>query len=98
MAELEGVDAAALVAVCKRFGVAELSVFGSAASGRLTPDSDVDVLYVLRDGVHLGWAINDLSDELEQVMGRPVDLVAKRALHHRLRDAVLSEAKVVYAA
>lgn len=98
MTELEGVDAATLEAVCERFGVAELSVFGSAVSGRLSPDSDIDVLYVLRDGVHLGWAINDLSDELEQVLGRPVDLVAKRALHNRLRDTVLSEAKVVYAA
>ena len=48
--------------------------------------------------MHLGWAINDLADELEQVLGRPVDLVAKRALDNRLRDAVLSEAKVVYAA
>lgn len=98
MTEFGGVDSAALEAVCERFGVAELSVFGSAASGRLSPDSDIDVLYVLREGVHLGWAINDLSDELEQVLGRPVDLVAKRALHNRLRDAVLSEAKVVYAA
>lgn len=98
MAELEGVDAAALEAVCERFGVAELSVFGSAASGRLSPNSDIDVLYVLQDGVHLGWAINDLSDELEHVLGRPVDPVAKRALHHRLRDTVLSEVKVVYAA
>lgn len=98
MTELEGVDAAALEVVCERFGIAELSVFGSAATGRLSPDSDIDVLYVLRDGVSLGWAIHDLSDEPEQVMGRPVDLVAKRALHNRLRDAVLSEAKVVYAA
>lgn len=98
MTGLEDVDAAAIEAVCERFGVAELSIFGSAASGRLSADSDIDILYVLRDGVHLGWAINDLSDELEQVLGRPVDLVAKRALHNRLRDAVLSEAKVVYAA
>ena len=44
MTELEGVDAAALEAVCERFGVAELSVFGSAVSGRLSPDSDIDVL------------------------------------------------------
>ncbi|MDO8307203.1 MAG: hypothetical protein Q7V58_02460 [Actinomycetota bacterium] len=41
----------------------------------MTVNSDVDVLYVLRDGVHLGWAINGLSDELERVLGRPVDLV-----------------------
>ena len=29
---------------------------------------------------------------------KPVDLVAKRALHDRLRDAVLAEAQVLYAA
>lgn len=62
------------------------------------PDSDVDVLYVPRDGVHLGWTINDLSDKLEQVLGPPVDLVSKRALHARLKDAVLAQAQVVYAA
>jgi len=60
---------AALEAGCERFGVAELSIFGSAATGRLTPESDIDVLYVLRDGVHRGWAINDLSDALEQILG-----------------------------
>ncbi|MHB1163961.1 MAG: nucleotidyltransferase family protein [Candidatus Nanopelagicales bacterium] len=98
MSSLDRVDAVALGAVCERYGVAELAVFGSAATGRLTVDSDVDVLYVLRDGVHLGWAINDLSDELERVLGRPVDLVAKRALHDRLRDVVLAEAQVLYAA
>lgn len=98
MSGLGRIDIVALGAVCERFGVAELAVFGSAATGRLTSDSDVDVLYVLRDGVHLGWAINDLSDELEQVLGRPVDLVAKGALNDRLKDAVLAEAQVLYAA
>jgi predicted nucleotidyltransferase len=98
MSSLGIVDAAALGAVCERYGVAALSVFGSAATGRLTKDSDVDVLYVLRDGVHLGWAINDLSDELERVLGRPVDLVAKHALLNRLKDLVLAEAQVLYAA
>lgn len=98
MYPLGSIDVAALSAACERYGVAELAVFGSVATGEAGPDSDVDVLYVLRDGVHLGWAINDLSDELEQVLGRPVDLVSKRALHARLRDAVLAQAQVVYAA
>lgn len=67
----------------------------AATAGHFTPSSptrtaspagsDVDVLYVLRDGVHLGWAINDLSDDLEQLLNWPVDLVAKRALHDLLR-------------
>lgn len=98
MAGLEDIDVAALGAVCEHFGVAELSIFGSAVTGRLTSDSDIDVLYVLREDVHLGWAINDLSDALEEILGRPVDLIAKRAVHARLRDTVLEQAKVVYAA
>ena len=56
----------------------DLAVFGSVVTGEARPDSDIDVLYVLRDGVHPGWAINDLSDDLEQVLGRPVDLISSR--------------------
>lgn len=95
---LGSIDFAALNAACERYGVAELAVFGSVAAGDAGPDSDVDLLYVLRDGVHLGWAINDLADDLENVLGRPVDLVSKQALHARLRDVVLAQAQVVYAA
>ena len=98
MSSLAGIDLAALGASCEKYGVAELAVFGSVVTGEARPNSDIDVLYVLRDGVHLGWAINDLSDDLEQVLGRPVDLISKGALHARLRDAVLAQAKVVYAA
>lgn len=44
MAELEGAGMAGLPAICKRFGVAELSIFGSASTGRLVTESDIDVL------------------------------------------------------
>ena len=98
MSALGTVDATALSAVCERYGVAELAIFGSLVKGDADPESDVDLLYVLREGVHLGWAINDLADDLEAVLGRPVDLVSKRALHRQLKDAVLAEARVVYAA
>ncbi len=98
MSSLAGIDLAALTASCEKYGVAELAVFGSVVTGEARPDSDIDVPYVLRDGVHLGWSINDLSDDLEQVLGRLVDLISKGALHTRLRNAVLAQAQVVYAA
>jgi predicted nucleotidyltransferase len=56
------------------------------------------LLYTLEPGTRLGWEIEDLSDELSALFGRPVDLVAKVALHPRLRDNVLAEAKLLYAA
>lgn len=92
------VDTQRLREVCERYGIASLEVFGSVARGVAADDSDIDVLYTLVPGARLGWAIEDLADELSQVLGRRVDLVSRRALHDRLRDDVLAEARPLYAA
>lgn len=91
------VDRTRLAAICERYGVAELYVFGSTVRGTSTPASDVDVLYVLTPEARLGFALNDLEDELSALFGRPVDLVSKRSLHPRLRDHVLAEARRLHA-
>lgn len=93
-----GFDAERLGEICRRYGVARLEVFGSVSREEAAPDSDIDVLYDLAPGARLGWEIETLADELSEVLGRPVDLVSRRALHERLRDAVLAEARVLYAA
>jgi uncharacterized protein len=92
------VDMARVAEVCQRYGVAELSLFGSAARGETHEGSDVDLLYVLGPGTRLGFAINDLEDELSALFGRPVELVSKRALHRLMRDEVLSDVRTLYAA
>ena len=92
------VDEVRLAAVCTRYGIARLMIFGSVARGTADPSSDVDVLYELQPGRRLGWEIEDLSDELSELFGRPVDLVSRAALHERLRAAVLAEAQPLYAA
>jgi predicted nucleotidyltransferase len=94
----EHVDAALVDGICARYGIARLEVFGSAARGESRPGSDLDLLYELRPGARLGWEIDDLADELSALFGRPVDLVARRAIHPRLRDAILQEARPLYAA
>lgn len=54
------------------------ALFGSAAKGKLRPDSDVDVYVVLEAGAAwtLGW-LSSLSSELEGIVGRPVDVVVE---------------------
>lgn len=84
--------------MCQRHGIGALMIFGSVARGAAGPASNVDVLYELRPGRRLGWEIEDLSDELAEVLGRPVDLVPRAALHERMRAAVLAEALPLYAA
>ena len=92
------IDAARMEALCVRYGIVELAVFGSVARGEATPASDVDLLYVLRPDARLGFAIDALEDELADLFGRSVDLVARKAVHPLLRTAIEQQARVVYAA
>jgi hypothetical protein len=87
-----------LTELCRKYGIAELSVFGSVARGEARPDSDVDLLYVRVPGNDLGMAYFALQEDLEELFGRPVDLVAKDSLHRVIRDQVLADAQVLYAA
>jgi predicted nucleotidyltransferase len=87
-----------LAELCRKYGIAELVVFGSVARGDAGPDSDVDLLYVRVPGNDLGMAYFDLRDDLERLFGRPVDLVAKDGLHRVIRKEVLADAQVLYAA
>jgi len=70
---------------CARHGVARLELFGSAASPTaFDPDrSDIDFIVTFTPDKDLGpWlgAYFELRDELQQLLGRPVDLVMQGAL------------------
>ena len=85
-----------IVRICQKYGVTELSFFGSAVRDDFGPDSDVDFLYVLAPESIIGWEIVALRDELAEAVGRDVDIVPKNHLHWVIRDRVLAEAEVVY--
>ena len=88
-----------LADLCTRYGVRELSIFGSAARGEAGPDSDVDLLVVFEDSAEVGLLkLAALQRELAALFGRRVDLVPKDGLKPVLRDEVLAEAEVLYAA
>jgi len=97
MAGIE-VDEERLADICRRWKIAELSVFGSVARGDAGPDSDVDLLYVFEPDARIGWEIEKLSGELSGLFGRRVDLMPKAKIHRFVRERILSEAQVLYAA
>ena len=76
-----------------RFGVRKLGLFGSAARGDAGPASDVDVLVEFEDPAFDRYM--DLKFYLEDLFGRPCDLVIEESLKERLRKSVLGE--VLYA-
>lgn len=93
---------AAISEVCLRYGLKRLEVFGSAAVSGFDPDhSDVDVL------VQFGasWASDPLGEyfglksDLEQVLGRPVDLLVDGAVRNPYVQAGIDATRqLVYAA
>jgi predicted nucleotidyltransferase len=88
----------ALQALCRRFGVAELSRFGSATRQDFRTDSDVDILVTFEPGANAGLLeFLELRDELTLLLNRPVDLVPKRGLKPAIRQDVLNSAKLLYA-
>src|SRR4029079_272919 len=76
---------AALVALCRRYGVDKLEVFGSATSERFDAvHSDVDFLVELHRASpgELSDRYFGLLEALEDLFGRPVDLVMTRAIRN----------------
>jgi predicted nucleotidyltransferase len=69
--------------VCRRVKVSRLDVFGSATDSSFGEQSDVDVLVRFeRDGGSLFTRYFDLKEGLEEIFGRPVDLVVENAVRN----------------
>ncbi len=75
-------DEIAIAAVCRRCHVRRLAVFGSAVTEAFDPDrSDVDFLVEFADGAdELFAAYFGLKEELERLVGHPVDLAMRKSL------------------
>ncbi len=93
----------ALAALCRRYAVARLEVFGSAARGSgFDPNrSDADFLVTFAPAARNDLAaFTDLKDALERLLGRSVDLVEREAVEASRnfirRRAILKEAETVY--
>jgi len=88
-----------LAAICERFAVERLEVFGSTVRGDFRADSDVDLLVEFRSGCRVGMLhLAGLQIELQGLFGVGVDLVPRKGLKPAIRDAVLGEARGLYAA
>ncbi|MCY3598261.1 MAG: nucleotidyltransferase family protein [Rhodospirillales bacterium] len=78
-------------ALAQRFGVADLVLFGSFARDQAGNDSDVDLL-VRFDGRATSERYFGTQFYIEDLLGRPVDLVTDGALRQELRPYVQREA------
>jgi predicted nucleotidyltransferase len=86
-----------VAAICKKYHVASISVFGSTVREEATTESDIDLLVTFSRPISLLQMVG-LERELSEVLGRKVDLLTEASLSPYLRDRILKERRVVYAA
>ena len=95
--------AAQLEEFCRRWKIAELSLFGSALRSDFRSDSDIDLL--VRFAADADWSLFDharMELELESLLRRRVDLVSRSAIENSpnwiRRNEILGTARRLYAA
>lgn len=83
--------------ICRENGVEFMGIFGSAARGDASSDSDIDVLVRYgKNGTKGLMAMVAMQKQLGKIFGKKVDLVTEGFLSPYFRDQVLSEVKPIY--
>ena len=90
---------AEIAELCRRYQVRQLSLFGSAVRDDFGPESDIDVLVEFEPEARVGFlTLSRMARELSALLGRPVDLVPRNGLKPAIREEVLKQEQVIYAA
>ena len=81
-----------ILRIAERHGARNIRVFGSIVRGEVTESSDIDFLVDVSDQTS-PWFPAGLVDELQRLLGRPVDVLTENAIHRLLRRRILKEAR-----
>jgi predicted nucleotidyltransferase len=95
------IDPRALSDFCAKHGVKTLYLFGSALTDAFDADSDVDLMFEAQGSSPSYFEQMNMSDELEAIFGRRVDLVSRRAVEASTssvrKASILEGARVIFA-
>jgi uncharacterized protein len=80
-----------ILALARKRGAERIRVFGSMATDNAKPSSDVDFLVEMQEGKS-AFALGGLLKDLEEILGRRVDITTPNALHPAIREKILREA------
>ena len=81
-----------ILRLAAQHGAYNVRVFGSVARGEAGSDSDVDFLVELEPDKSL-FDLGALLMDLQDLLGREVDVVTEQGLHWYIRDRVVQEAQ-----
>ena len=79
-----------ILPILRNYGVTKAGIFGSAARGKMTKKSDIDILVEIKEDLSLLDMIG-LKIELEEALGRKVDLVEYQTIKPLLKERILKD-------
>jgi len=89
--EILGDKRAEVQRIAAKHGAHNVRVFGSTARGEAGPDSDLDLLVDVGSTTS-PWFPGGLIADLQELLGRSVEVVTEKGLNRHVRDHVLREA------
>jgi hypothetical protein len=75
----------------KKYRIKEISIFGSVVRREEEGVSDIDILVDFSEPIGF-FAFLELEEYLQQILGRKVDLVSRKALKPKIGERILKEA------
>jgi len=90
--EIIGDKREAILALAAKYGASNVRVFGAVADGEANEASDVDFLVDMEPGRSL-FDMGGLLMDLQDLLGRKVDVVTEAGLHWYIRDRVIQQAR-----
>jgi predicted nucleotidyltransferase len=93
------IDHDKIAAFCQRRHIRRFAFFGSVLRDDFRPESDVDVLVEFEQGYRLGlFELMRMQREFSEMIGRDSDFRTIEDIGRYMRDRVVAESEVVYAA
>jgi predicted nucleotidyltransferase len=81
--------------ILRRHAVKHAAIFGSFARGNAKASSDVDFLIEYKGKNKSLFDLVDLKSDLEDTLGRKVDIVTYNSIYWRLRERIIAEQVVI---
>ena len=82
------------IPVAKKYGIKKLALFGSYAKGEQKKDSDID--FLIEKGEIQGWEFFGFINNLENELGKNVDVMTYKSLKNSYIENVVQNEVVLY--
>jgi len=77
------------------FQPVKIGIFGSVARSEDTANSDIDILYQLKNAVGL-FNLVRMKNDLEEKLNAKVDLVSEKYVHPKLKPHIMNDLIIIY--